>query len=159
MKMLKFLFFNLVVLHLTACGSDEIKDAVSIKPQTKSIEKLNGSWTSGCIDSEYGAYYGRRIITQKFSENKFETYIDRYYANDCATVPDKTTSYIGTYKVQKRYDTSTVLLQYTVPVDEQIWQLLSQKIQITDAGMITSELMSGFEKDNDYTLKLVMKRL
>ena len=159
MKSLKFLFFGLIVFNLVACGEDEAQDAFGNKPQTKAIERLNGAWTSGCIDSEFGAFYGRRIVTLKFSNNNFEAHIDSYYSTECAAVSDRTTSYVGSYTVQKNYDANTVLLEYSVPIDAQVWQLLSQKVQISDEGLLTSELISGFEKDNEFTLTLEMTRI
>lgn len=159
MKKLKFLFFSLMVFNLVACGDDEVEDVLNNKPQTKSIERLNGNWTSGCIDSEFGAFYGRRIVTLKFSNNNFEAHIDSYYSTECAAVSDRTTSYVGSYTVQKNYDANTVLLDYSVPIDALVWQLLSQKVQISDEGLLTSELISGFEKDNEFTLTLEMTRI
>ncbi len=156
---LKFLFFSLLVLNLVACGEDEVQDVFGNKPQTKAIERLNGAWTSGCIDSEFGAFYGRRIVTLKFSNINFEAHIDSYYSTECAAVSDRTTSYIGTYTVQKNYDANTVLLEYSVPIDAQVSQLLNQKIQFSDGSLLTSELISGFEKENDYSLRFVMTRL
>lgn len=158
MKVLKFLFLSLMVCNLVACG-DEVEDALTSKPQTKSIDRLNGNWTSGCVDSEFGAFYGRRIITLKFSNNNFEAHIDSYYSTECAGVSDRTTSYIGSYTVQKSYDANTVLLEYSVPIDAQVWQLLSQKIQINAGGLLVSDLISGFEKDNEFILKLEMTRI
>lgn len=159
MKKIKFLFLSVLVLNLIACGEDEVNDVLNVKPQEKTLERMNGVWKSDCVDSEFGEYYGKRIITLKYANNDFEISTEIYYSDDCSLTPDRTTSYKGTYSVQKNLDGNTLLLEYSVPIDVQIWQLLSQKIRLSDSEMLVSEVVSGLDDQNSYELKIPLQKV
>ncbi len=159
MKILKCSMISLFcVFNLAACG-DDAEDAIAaafdgnVKPQT--ALNVDGDWTSGCINGAFGEQYGRRIINLNFLGNTFLMQVEDYQGTDCVKLIESSTKK-GTFSQVKSYNDNTYLVEYRIPINEQVSQLLSQKIQINNDSLLTSEISGAQDSADSATVSILM---
>ena len=91
--------------------------------------QLDGEWASDCIESQWGASYGKRILTFRFSGQEFQQSETSYSDARCA-VATRHTELKGTFGYVRSRGNGVFSVKYIIPIDKNSWTWRYQNLSV-----------------------------